>query len=239
MIKKDTGQNLLRYKLKDFKFLIYDYETCNLNLCIKNLPWEVGYMFIENGEIQVRENRRMKWKDLNLLMSEGAARITHFAYQEYINNSEDAKLVLEEFEKLLFDPSVINVTYNGLNFDMYLHQLWRKELGLPADWSFLFRSIDILSLARAYRLEMQPPEKGEDFFLWQMKLANYYSDPRLRKERKKGLKGCSLGPMAKELGIPVDDTRTHQGLYDVELTWKILQQLIWKMNLTTDHLMVK
>jgi DNA polymerase III epsilon subunit-like protein len=237
MIKTDTGENLLRYHWKDMKFLTLDFESECLSLAIKNKPWEVGYILIESGKITQRHNRRIWWDDLNI--SKDAARVTRFNYEDYKNTAEPAEEVLEEFESLLYDPSIINVTYNGLNFDNPLHQLWREKLGKPKDWSFLPRSIDVLALSRAYKLGMEPPEEWEDFFCWQYKLANYYSDDRLRQSRKKGVGSCTLSTMARELGVSVDDNKTHSGLYDVELTWAVLQGLFWKMNLTNECIKIK
>lgn len=238
MIKRNTGENLLRYHYKNYKFECHDVESENLNLLTKNKPWELGYILVENGQVVESHNRRIWWDDLDI--SEDAARITRFNYQDYKNTAEDAEVVLNDFEKLLFDPQIINITYNGLNFDMYLHNLWRKKLGKKVDWSFIPRSIDVLALSRAYRLGLEPPEKFEDFLCWQFKLINYYSDDRTRREKKKLMNGgTGLAAMAKELGVSVDEGKTHQGLYDVELTWEIFKQLMWKLNLTTEHLNVK
>lgn len=238
MIKKNTGEDLLRFHWKDYKFCIFDYETSDLNLMTGNLPWEIGYMTVENGKTVESHNRNMLWEDLK--MSADAARITQFRWADYKARAEDPKIVLDEFEKILYDKNTVNITFNGLNFDIYLHQLWRKKLGLEPDWTFLPRSIDIIALSRAYLLGLEPPESWEDFFFWQIKLVNYLSDGRTRKEKKKDFGGStSLKAMAKNLGVKVDDSKTHQGLYDVELTWAIFEKLLWKMELTTEHLGIK
>jgi len=238
MIKKNTGENLLRYHWKDYKFCAYDYETESLNLAMGNLTWEIGYMTMENGKETRAYNRNMLWEDLK--MSADAARITQFSWANYKAKAEDPRLVLKEFEEILYDKNTVNLTYNGLNFDIYLHQLWRKKLGLEVDWSFLARSIDILALSRAYLLGLEPPESWRDFFFWQKKLINYMSDDRTRKAKKSNLGGSTtLKAMAKNLDIRVDDSKTHQGLYDVQLTWQVFEKLLWKMELTTEHLGIK
>jgi len=237
MIKKDTGQTLLRYHWKNHKFCCFDYETCNLNLSTYNVPWEVGYLTAENGNIISQHNTRIWWEDLN--MSEDAARITRFDYQDYKNTAKDARETLQAFEKHLLDPQTINITYNGLGFDMYIHNLWRKKLGLEPTWSFILRSIDVLALARAYKMGLEPPDNWEEFMCWQRKLIGYFSDSRLRKERKKGFGSTTLATMAKEFGVEVDEGKTHQGLYDVILTWEIFKKMIWKMNLTKDCVLIK
>lgn len=230
MIKRDTGENLLRYHWKDCKFCCLDMESENLNTCLNNKPWEIGYITVENGSVTTRHNRRIWWEDLNI--GEGAAKVTRFNYQDYKETAEPAIEVLKDFEKLLYEKNTINVTFNGLNFDMYLHQLWRKKLGFKTDWSFLPRSIDVLALARAYRLGDTPPDNWEDFLCWQCKYIGYLSDDRLRQDRKKKLGGgTGLAAMAKELDVKIDESKTHQGLYDVELTWAIFEKLMWKMEI--------
>lgn len=234
MSQKNIGEKLLRYHWKKHDYVIADLESENLCLIDLNKPWEVGYIVVEKGQIKEEQNRRIWWNDLNI--SEDAARITRFDYSDYENTAEDAKLVLEEFESYLYDSKTINITYNGLNFDVYLHNLWREKLGLPKDWSYLARSLDVLALSRAYKLGLEPPETHEDFIFWQYKLINYMSDERLRKGRKKELGSCTLKSMCKEFDIEFDDSKGHEGLYDVGRTWEVFKQLIWKMDLTIEHL---
>ena len=234
MIKTDTGQNLLRYNLNNYKFLCYDYETESLCLVGNNKPWEVGYITVEGGKVTSEHNRNIWWEDLNI--SDDASRITRFNYENYKKDAEDPDLVLKDFESKLYDPKTINITYNGLNFDMYLHQLWRKKLGKDIDWTFLPRSIDILALSRAYRMGMEPPEDWENFFCCQFTLANYFSDSRTRASRK--LPSCTLKKMCEELDIEFDDGQAHGGLYDVHKTWEVFKQLIRKMEITTKHLYI-
>jgi DNA polymerase III epsilon subunit-like protein len=235
MYKKDTGQNLLRYKFKEHKFLVFDYETENLNLCCLNKPWELGYIVVQNGEVIEKVNDRILWKDLNV--SEDAKRITKFDIEDYKKTAKDPEKVLSSFEKYLFDPEFTVVHYNGLNFDMYIHQLFREKLGKPPNYSFLYRSLDVLSLCRAFRLEKQPPETREDFFFWQKQLASYYSSPKLRSLRKKQMNGSTtLSSMAKELDVSVAGDAWHNGLYDVQVTWEILKSLFWKLEITSNHI---
>jgi DNA polymerase III alpha subunit (gram-positive type) len=235
MYNKDTGQNLLRYHFKEKKFLVFDYETENLNLCCMNKPWELGYIVIENGEIKKSVNDRILWKHLNI--SADAKRITGFDANNYKDTARPPKKALEDFESYLLDKDYTIVHYNGLNFDMYIHQLFRKALGMPPNYSFLYRSLDVLGLCRAYRLGLKLPESREDFFFFQSKLASFYSDQRLRFHRKKKLNGSTtLISMAKELNVSVQGENWHSGLYDVRVTWEVLKALFWKMEITTNHI---
>ena len=235
MYKKDTGQNLLRYKFKDHKFIVFDSETENLNLCCLNKPWELGYIVVENGKVTKKVNDRILWKDLNI--SEEAKRITKFDMADYKKTAKEPEEVLNNFERYLFDKDFTVVHYNGLNFDMYIHQLFREKVGKQSNYSFLYRSLDVLSLCRAFRLEQQPPETREGFFFWQTQLAAYYSSPKLRSVRKKQMKGSTtLSSMAKELDVSVSGDAWHSGLYDVEVTWEILKSLFWKLEISSHHI---
>ena len=80
MYSKDSGQTLLRYHFKDRKFLVFDYETENLNLCCMNKPWELGYIVIENGEIKKSVNDRILWIDVARGISILAMITFHFAF---------------------------------------------------------------------------------------------------------------------------------------------------------------
>jgi DNA polymerase III alpha subunit (gram-positive type) len=235
MYKKDTGQNLLRYKFKDFKFVVFDYETENLNLCCLNKPWELGYIVVEGGNITKKVNDRILWKDINI--SEDAKRITKFNLEDYKKTAKDPQEVLNGFEKYLLDPNFIVIHYNGFNFDNYIHQLFREKLGKSPNYSFLYRSIDVLSLCRAFRLGKHPPETREDFFFWQHQLSAFYSNARLRFLRKKQMNGSTtLSSMAKELNVSVAGDAWHNGLYDVEVTWEILKALLWKQEISVKHI---
>ena len=227
MIKNNIGENLLRYSLKNHKFVCFDAETENLNLSINNKPWELGYVIIQNGEIVEEHNRKIWWDDLNI--SEDAARITRFNYDDYKREAEPAEEVLRDFEKILYNKNYLNLSYNGLNFDVYIHNLFRQKLGLKPDWSFMSRSIDVLSLARAWRLNMSPPDTLEKFVCWQISLANYLNDDRLRKDRK--TKSCALGTLSRELGIHVQGDNWHSGLYDVKVTWEVFKKFVWGMEI--------
>ena len=50
------NDELIRFK-KDQKFLVFDYETCNLNLgSFNNKPWQIGYIICDKNKILERYN---------------------------------------------------------------------------------------------------------------------------------------------------------------------------------------
>ena len=65
----------------------------------------------------------------------------------------------------------------------------------------------------------------------------FYSDKRLRFARKKRLNGSTtLASMAKELNVSVEGDNWHSGLYDVKVTWEVLKALLWKIEISTNHI---
>ena len=43
-------EDLLRFK-KDQKYLVFDYETCNLNLGhLENKPWQIGFIICKGSK---------------------------------------------------------------------------------------------------------------------------------------------------------------------------------------------
>ena len=75
------NDDLLRYNDKQ-KYLIFDFETCNLNLVSqKNRPWQLSYIVATKNKILKKADHFLKWKDLKV--SDGAARATRFDFKKY------------------------------------------------------------------------------------------------------------------------------------------------------------
>ena len=68
-------EKLLRFQNKQ-NYLLFDYETCNLNLISGNKPWQLAFMVVENNKVVEKKDYWLKWDDLNV--SPEAAKITGF-----------------------------------------------------------------------------------------------------------------------------------------------------------------
>ena len=78
------NEELLRFK-KNQKYLIFDYETCNLNLNhYSNKPWQLGFIIAEGSRVLKKYNFNLSWDELKL--SKEAERITQFSRTKYENN---------------------------------------------------------------------------------------------------------------------------------------------------------
>lgn len=209
--------NLLRDN-KSQKYLIFDFETESLNLLSDNRPWGLAYIIYQNGVCLKKINRFIKWNDLH--MSEGAARVTRFNYDDYVKKAEDARKVLDDFEAELNNPEYICIYHNGSNFDIYILKIWREALGRKNDYSYLDRTIDTNSIARALKKGVKQI-KPEERKMMMFRFGNYV---------EKGLK-TSLTALGKEFNIQVDYTGLHDALRDVELNIMVWDKLKYQIEI--------
>lgn len=205
--------------LKDIpsqKYVFFDFETCHLNLQHGNLPWSICYILYQNGKILEEHNHYIKWD--NLPISEGAAKITRFDMEVYKQKAEDPIKILDEFEKYLNDKDIILGGQNLFNFDIYVLKIWREALNRKNDYSYLDRTIDTNSIARAIKKGVKQI-KPEERKMMMFRFGNYV---------EKGLK-TNLTALGKEFNIVVNYEELHNSIKDVKLTamvWEKLKNLI-------------
>ncbi len=207
------NSHLLRFKPEQ-KYLVWDLETCNLNLAVSvNLPWQLGFLTIENNEVKETKTLYIYWK--NLKVSAGAAKVTRFNHQTYLDMALPAQDVLGEFETYLYDPNYLVIGHNQLNFDIYVHKIWREQLGYRSNFSYLNRCIDTNAVAKGIKLDRKyrPPE---DFLVYQYRMLSV---------RQKGLKS-SLTALGKENNIPFDYENLHDAGNDILLNWIIWNKVL-------------
>ena len=210
-----SNLNLERFK-KNAKYLVFDFETENLNLVQKNRPWQLSYLICEGEKIIQERDYYIWWEDLNI--SKAAARVTRFDYAKYKSKAIDPKNVLDDFDKYLYDPSYKIIGHNLLGFDIYVHNNFRKALNRKTDWSYLDRLIDTKALSMCYRLNSIP---GDDILPWMFKMVNFV---------QKGVK-TNLGAMGKEFDIQFDYESTHDGIQDVKLNFLVWNRLKWQVDI--------
>jgi DNA polymerase III epsilon subunit-like protein len=207
------GSDLLRFS--DRKIVIWDKESQRLNLLDDNLPFECAWVVMQRGQVLSRHAYYLGWPvdEYCRRMSPDAARFTRFQ-RAWVENGDDPEFVLEAFESYAMDPQYLLAGHNVLGFDAGLWQLWRRALGRPVDWSFQSRLIDSHLLARAYKEGWKPDR--ENLEAWQYKVSSSH---------RKGVK-TKLDIMAKEFDIPVDESKRHGAVYDLELNAAVLWKLI-------------
>lgn len=204
------SEELLRFR-KNLKFVVFDFETCNLNLLQDNHPWQLSFSVCEGQRVVEEYDLFPFWSDLE--MGKGAAQITRFNYSDYKRKSSDATACLDTFEKFIYDSSYLLVGHNVLCFDALIHQIFRQLLGRKRNFSYLDRIIDTHILSKALKLEMKPERP---VLCWQYRVNSIV---------KKGLKS-SLGVMCKEMGIFYDKSLSHDGKYDCRVNKELFLKLI-------------
>lgn len=209
---------LLRFK-KNQKYLIFDFETCNLNLASEdNKPWQLAFIIAEGSKVISKHDYYIKWKDLNI--SKDAEKITGFSRKVYNARGEDPTMILKLFESYLYNPNYINVGHNILGFDIYIHNIFRKCLGKNADYSYLKRSIDTLSIGKAISKDITY-NKGEDLSVFQFKLNSF---------RERGM-SLSLSACCKKYDIDFDPAKLHDALYDITKNFEVFNKMIWNISI--------
>ena len=210
-------EELLRFKPNQ-KYMVFDFETCNLNLAsLDNKPWQLGFILCKGDEIEKEFDFLIKWDDLNI--SADAARITGFNRRKYEKEAVEPEKVLDFLEKYLYDPSYIKLGHNLLGFDVYIHSIFRKLLNKKPDYSYLSDLIDTLCVAKAIYKEMNSPK--EILLSWQYKLTSF---------RERGMK-ASITALCKSYDLKFDPKKLHDAIYDVKMNYKIFRRQLWEVEL--------
>ena len=212
------NENLLRFNKKQ-KYIFFDFETCCLNLgSLDNKPWQLGFIVIENGKIVKKKDYWILWPDLK--MTAAAAKMTGWTQAKYDKKATDAKDILAEFEHYLYNKDYINVGHNILGFDIYVHGIYRRCLGLKPDYSYVYRSIDTLCLAKAIKNDIKFG-RDDKLFSWQYRLNNMID----RKSKKKLIDLC------KDYDIKIDESKLHDAMYDIEQNYEVFKKMLWEVNI--------
>ena len=209
------NNKLLRFNKKK-KYVVFDYETCGLNLAsLENKPWQLAFLVIKDNKVVEKNDYYLKWDHLPI--SADAKRITGFKKSVYNKRATDPLKALNHLEKYFYDEDFYIVGHNIIGFDVYIHNIHRKLCGKKSDYSYMNRTVDTNCLARAKKegIELNDAE----FLAWQYKLQNY---------RKKGLK-TSLKQLCKDFGIEFQEGQLHDALYDIFKNYEVFKALLWDM----------
>ena len=197
------NESLLRFDKKQ-RYVVFDTETEGLNL-VTSRPWQGAWLLVQGDKIIDKRDFFIHWPNLNV--SEGAARVTGFSYNDYAKKSVPPNVVWEKFSEDLYDKNNLIVGQNLLGFDVYMVNVWRKLMGMDADYSYVDRIIDTKSLATAIAKDM--PVEKDNFINWQYRLLNH---------KERGLR-TSQATLLKKYNIDHDPKRLHDALYDIEMNF--------------------
>jgi DNA polymerase III epsilon subunit-like protein len=208
-------ESLLRFDKKQ-RYIVFDTETEGLNL-VNSKSWQVAWMVAEGDKIISRTDRLIEWPDLNV--SEGAAKVTGFSKKEYKKKCKPPHEVWSEFSRDLYDEKNLVIGQNLLGFDVYMVNVWRKLMGMSADYSYVKRIIDTKSLATAIAKDI--PVDKDNFLPWQYRLLNH---------KERGLK-TSQAYLLKKYNIDHDPKRLHDALYDIEMNFKVFRKQLFDLEI--------
>ena len=214
------GDNLLRFQ--NFNSLVWDAETESLGLTPNsNKIWQLGWILFEGKKETLS---REDWlKQDNLDISKDAARITNFSWEEYNRRKVDLEPCFSEFSSYLYNPEYLNIGQNIFNFDHYLVNITRLQLGLKPDFSFIRRSICIRNLHLSLVLDVKPPKIGtSEWVAFNYKMSGF---------KKRGVKS-NLKYLCGVYEVEYDETKHHSSAnFDVSITKAIFDKLLWKIEL--------
>ena len=207
---------LLRFKF-DQKYVIFDTETEGLNL-VTSKPWQLAWIEATGKKIVKKQNRFLKWDDLNV--SEDAAKVTGFDKKDYESKAEDPAVVFKEFMDLISQDDVIVVGQNILGYDLYMLGVIARNLNIIMDYSFINNCFDTKAIATALAKGNKTPDK-DDFIGWQIKWLHY---------RERGLK-TNQKFLLQHYEIDFNEAKLHDALYDIEKNFEIFQKQLWQLDI--------
>lgn len=190
--------NLLRFNKKQ-KYMVFDFETENLALCLAR-PFQLSWVVYENNQITQKEDHMLYWKDLNV--SADAARITRFDYNLWKEKAKDPLQVLKNFENYLYNPEYLILGANLFGYDVYVHNTLRRILGLKSDFSYLNRVLDIQCIQKGIYMGLKTVPENRT--AWQYQMYHYV---------KKGVK-TSVKHLCGLYDIPYDENKAHDAMID-------------------------
>jgi DNA polymerase III epsilon subunit-like protein len=205
--------NLLRYK-KNQKYLVFDYETEGLNLHFSR-PFQLSFIV---GDINDNFKEYDYYIDIpDLKVSDEAAKVTRFSWEKYNRLKQDKELVLNEFEKYLYDEEYLIVGHNILGFDVYLHNTHRRLCGRQTDYSYLDRLIDTNCIAKSIKMSI-----GFDEDMPRIQKMYKLQSIVNRKIRTR------LEALLKENNIDFDKDKLHDSLYDIQKNFDLFRKQLWQ-----------
>lgn len=194
------------------KFIDFDTETTGLNLFFST-PWELSY--VEGKGDKILKEEQIYIDIPNLQLSPLIRKLTNFNDQKYHDTKVSPQVALDKFQSFVEDPDYIFVGQNIIKYDIFILNNLYRELGFEFDFSIMDRMMDTRFLAIAAINNLEKP-RGGNYLNWFYKLHNDSSLVR---------KGVTQEALLKRFGIDYDPKRLHDGLYDVNMNWKVFVYL--------------
>lgn len=189
-------------------YIVWDFETSGLDPQ-KNVPIELGFIQVENG--QIKNEKTFLLKTPRLKLDKIITDITGITDEMLDKEGVDMVPAITAFEEL-FHSNMPHVTHNGLRFDIPFLEYALQLNGVDYDTDFERNAIDTAVIYKAQKLNM-PRRFNETFAQW---------GKRVMDVKAYGVK-YNVGICCEELGI--EKTDQHRALADVLLTNEIYKKL--------------
>jgi hypothetical protein len=172
---------------------------------------------VKGDEILDSKDFFIKW-DTKLKISESAAIVTRYSQSKIDKMGIPPQDAFKCMYEWLLEADYI-IGHNILGFDVYLIKEFCKLMNKPYDL-FVNKFIDTYCIVKGIKANI-PYKKDCPFIEYQYKMNDMIL---------KGVKG-SLTYLAHEYNIPIDETKTHDGAYDLMLNKQIWDVLKYKVEI--------
>ena len=200
------------------KYIDFDTETDGLNLKYSR-PWELSYLVCDGYNIKTK---RQIYIDVpNLDLPPFIKKLTGFSQEKYNDIKVSPEEAYEEFWPFLKSEQYLLVGQNILMYDVWMLKSLANMAKKQFDFSFMDRILDTRFMAIAEMNGLEKPSDG-NYLNWFYKLGN---DGNLKK------RGSSQLALLKKLDISFEESRLHDGLYDVQKNWEIFLELKKRLKL--------
>lgn len=204
---------MLKY---DQKYITMDYECNALNLFYTK-PWQLSW--VEHHGTKLIEEVDLYIDIPNLNLSPFIKKLTGFNQKKYDDEKQPPKVIHDKLMEKLLDPSYKIIGQNLLGYDIYITAILQRICGVKPDYSYVERILDTMPLAKAYKHEIEKPQK--DLIGWQFKILN---DRSLKKR-------VNQKQLLTDFGIDFDEKLLHNSLYDVKMCKQVFDKLRLALNL--------
>lgn len=210
--------SLLRYD-KISSFLFIDFETYNLNLHPEfNAPWQVGMLKVRGGKVVDSFEYLFNWKG-KFVMKPGNPSFNHYSERTIQEKGLEPKDITEKILYQFQNTDYI-VGHNLMKFDVFLMKNLFEMFTKANYLDFVSKIIDTKSLATAIKLNVNK-DGGESLQEFQFRFLDFF---------KKGLKTNQI-TLAKEMNIPIDETRSHDAIYDLTVNYELFKKQVYQLDI--------
>lgn len=197
-------------------YIVWDLETSGLDLHANHIT-EIGAIVVVDGEIKEQKNWIL---DNKITLSDEIQKLTGITYDLIKAEGRDPKECLSEFAPMFKECDYVNITHNGLRFDIPFFASFMSRILMLNEQRYEdivakleAGSVDTAVMAKARKLGRKRR--------WNETFSEY--GKRVMQEMAKGVK-YNVGITCDELNIDRSVVTQHRALGDCMLTNEIYKK---------------